>query len=94
MLMEVCGFGILQKVNGMILALLLVHKGIKGLKGKLVQPVHKVNRVFQVTMGQMVQMVKMVHLVQKGIKEPMVVMVLLLIRYGLMPETQEQRLNF
>ena len=88
MLMEVCGFGILQMVNGMILALLLVHKGIKGLKGKVVQPVHKVNRVFQETM------VKMVHLVQKGIKELMVVMVLLLIRYGLMPETQEQRLNF
>ena len=35
MLMEVCGFGILLMVNGMILALLLAHKVIKGLKGKL-----------------------------------------------------------
>ena len=63
MLMEVCGFGILQRVNGMILVLLLAHKGIKVLKGKLVQPVHK---ALQVQMVQMVPQVKMVQMEQMG----------------------------
>ena len=48
MLMEVCGFGTLLTVNGMILALLLAHKAIKVLKGKLVLLDPKEFKEFQV----------------------------------------------